>query len=86
MEYKRVDCGTFNLHMIKTNKFKVTNIEVIFEEELRKEDITINNFLGAILTYTSKKYNTKLKMAHKQESLYALKLFNSVYRLGSIIS
>ncbi len=86
MEYKRVDCETFNLHMIKSNKFKVTNIEVIFEDEIRKEDITINNFLGAILTYTSKKYNTKLKMAHKQESLYAARLFNSSYRLGNVIN
>lgn len=83
MKYIKKEYPYYNLHMIKTDKFKTTNIEVIFEQEIKKEDITITNFLSSILTFTTKKYNTKLKYAKKMESLYAARLFANSYRLGS---
>ncbi len=83
MKYIKKEYPCYNLHMIKTDKFKTTNIEVIFEREIKKEDITITNFLSSILTFTTKKYNTKLKYAKKMESLYAARLFANSYRLGS---
>ena len=49
--------------MIKTDKFKSTYIEVIFSNEIKKENITINNFLSSYLTYSTKKYNNKIKYA-----------------------
>lgn len=86
MEYIKKETPTYNLHMIKTNKFKTTSIEIIFSRELKKEEITIMNFLASIMTYTTKKYNTKLKFSQKMENLYASKVFASSYRLGKNIN
>ncbi len=83
MKYIKKEYPCYNLHIIKTNKFKTTNIEVIFEQKIKKEDITITNFLSSILTFTTKKYNTRLKLAKKMESLYAARIFTNSYRLGS---
>lgn len=83
MKYIKKEYPCYNLHMIKTDKFKTTNIEVIFEQDIKKEDITISNFLSSMLTFTTKKYDTKLKYAKEMEKLYAAKLYTSSYRLGS---
>ncbi len=83
MEYVKKEFKSFNLHMIKTDKFKTTNIELIFGRNIKKEEITIENFLSSILTYTTKKYNTKIKFSQEMENLYAAKVFSSGYRLGN---
>ena len=83
MDYIKVKCESLNLHMIKTNKFKTTSIELIFGMKIKKEEITIANFLSSILTYTTKKYNTKIKFSQKMENLYAARVFANSYRLGS---
>ena len=82
MEYKKVECETFNIHLIKSKKFKTTSIELIFGREIKKEEITKTNFLSSILTYTTKKYNTKIKFCQNMENLYAAKVFANAYRLG----
>ena len=68
--------------MIKTSKFKTTSIEIIFNKVLKKDEITKLNFLTSIMTYTTKKYNTKLKFSQKMENLYASRVYASGYRLG----
>ena len=83
MEYIKKEFKSFNLHMIKTKKFKTTNIELIFGREIKKEEITIANFLSSLMTYTTKKYNTKIKFSQEMENLYAAKVFASGYRLGT---
>ena len=82
MEYIKKECKTFNLHMIKTKKFKATTIELIFGRDIKKEEITITNFLSSILTYTTKKYSTKIEFSHNMENLYAARVFANSYRLG----
>ncbi len=82
MKYKKVSYGSYDLHMIKTDKFKVTTIELIFCNEIKKEEITITNFLASSMCYTTKKYNTKIEFAKKLEELYSAKVFPSCYRLG----
>ena len=84
MKYLKKELPSYNLHMIKTDKFKSTYIEVIFNNELKKENITINNFLSTILSYSTKKYNSKTKFARKIEDLYAANIFASGYRLGKL--
>ena len=46
MKYKKIDFGSYNLHMIKTDRFKATTLELIFCNEIKKEEITITNFLA----------------------------------------
>lgn len=82
MEYIKKENEHYNLHMIKTDKFKSTSIEIIFSREIKKEEITLTNFLTSIMTYTTKKYNTKIKFAQELENLYAARVFPSCYRLG----
>ena len=86
MEYKKINLKSYNLHMIKTDKFKSTCVEVIFGNKIEKENITINNFLSSILTYTTKKYNTKVKYARKMEDLYACIISSNSYRVGNILN
>lgn len=86
MNYIKKELPSYNLHMIKTDKFKSTAIEVIFGNKIEKENITINNFLSSILTYTSKKYNTKVKYARKMEDLYASVISSSSYRVGNLLN
>ena len=82
MKYKKINFESFNLHMIKTRRFKVTTIELIFCNEIKKENITRTNFLASSMCYTTKKYNTKIDFAKKLEDLYSAKVFPSCYRLG----
>ena len=84
MKYKKIDFGSYNLHMIKTDRFKATTIELIFCNEIKKEEITITNFLASAMCYTTKKYNTKIEFAKKLEELYSAKVFPSCYRLGKV--
>ena len=86
MKYIKKELPSYNLHMIKTDKFKSTYIEVIFSNEIKKENITINNFLSSYLTYSTKKYNNKIKYARKLEELYAASVFSNVDRLGKMFN
>ena len=40
MEYKMYDCKTYRIHTIKTDKFKNCSMEIMFRNELVKEEIT----------------------------------------------
>ena len=46
MDYIKKELPSYNLHMIKTGKFKSTYIEVGFGSPIKKENITISNFLS----------------------------------------
>ena len=82
MEYLKRNFSTFNLHLIKTKRFKTVSIEVIFNHAIDKNNITITNFLSSILTFTTAKYNTKLKFSQKMENLYAARIYANNYRVG----
>lgn len=86
MEYVKKKINSYNLHMIKTDKFKSTCVEIVFGNIIKKEDITKNNFLSSILTYTSKKYNTKVKYTRKMEELYACLISSNSYRVGNVLN
>lgn len=78
MEYKKITRDSFNIHFIKTDRFKAVNIDIFFTKKFKKEDISYANLLCKMLTYTSKKYNTKNKLAIKLEELYSLK-YGSIF-------
>ena len=84
MEYRNEDFLSYKLHMIKTDKFKTVNVKVIFSKAVEKENITIQNFLGDMLTYSCKKYNTQKDFSIAMQDLYAIKIFSSSYRLGKL--
>lgn len=83
MKYIKKDCGSFNLHMIKTDKFKTINMSVIFRDIVKKEEITIRNFLSDILIYSNSKYKKRNQIKQAEQDLYSLGIGSKTYRLGS---
>ena len=86
MEYINKNLGAYNLHMIKNSNFKSVMIKVFFREPIKKENITIHNFLTTMLTFSCKKYNTRRKMALKTQDLYSCTISSSDTRLGNYIN
>lgn len=83
MKYIKKDCGSFNLHMIKTNKFKTINMSLIFRDKIKKEDITIRNFLSDILIYSNNKYKKRNQIRQAAQDLYSIAVGSKTYRLGN---
>lgn len=83
MKYIKKVIGSYNLHMLKTDRFKTITIDLIFRKKIKKEDITKTNFLADILTFSSKNYKTRREMSIKQQDLYACEVDFSCYRLGN---
>ncbi len=70
MKYKQCGNMAYNLHLIKTDKFKKNIIRVNFRKEYNKQDITYRNLLRAVLTSTTKNYKTERELAIRREELY----------------
>lgn len=83
MQYKKLELGSYNLHMIKTDRFKTVNMQIIFSNTIKKEDITKRNFLSDMLTYSCKKYRTKRDISIASQDLYAASVYSTNYRLGN---
>ena len=49
MQYIKKDLGAFNLHMIKTEKFKTITMRIVFHSPIKKNEITKRNVLSEIL-------------------------------------
>ena len=65
MEYKVKDLGSYKLHLIKNDKFKTIRTKVFFNAPVKKNEITIRNFLAAMLMATNEKYKTRRDIALK---------------------
>lgn len=72
MKYKKISNYSYNLHMIKTNKFKTVTIQINFKRELKKEEITIRNLIINALCESTKNYPTRKDMIIQTEELYDL--------------
>ena len=70
MEYKKIQNKEYTLHLINSNRFKSINVVLFITKEFNKDDIAYGGMLSNNLVYTSKKYNTKNKMAIASEELY----------------
>ena len=86
MEYIKKNLGSYNLHLIKNTNFKSIMVKVYFREPIKKENITIHNFLTTMLTFSSKKYPTRRELILKTQDLYSCSLSSSDSRLGNYIN
>ncbi len=86
MKYKKIDMGSYNLHLLKTNKFKTISVRVNFRRKIAKEEVTIRNILTDLLTHSSKKYKTKKDLVIKTQDLYAVNLTAGTNRIGNFIN
>ncbi len=85
MEYIKKDLGSYNLHVIKTNKFKTIMVRVVFQRPIKKDEITIRNVLSDMFLQSSKKYKSKRELSIKAQDLYAADITTGNSRLGNYI-
>lgn len=72
MKYKKISTYSYNLHIIKTNKFKTVTVQVNFKRKLVKEEITYRNLIVNMLCESTGLYPTKRLMTIATEELYNL--------------
>ena len=70
MEYKKINNKAYNIHFIKTDKFKKVKVRITFKEEVNKEKIVYRNMLSLILLEATKKYNSRRLLDIQCEYLY----------------
>ena len=59
MKYTSYNMNAYNLHIIKTDKFKTITVSVSFRRKVKKEEITIRNLLKELLINSSYNYPTE---------------------------
>lgn len=83
MKYTCHDMNAYNLHIIKTDKFKTVTVGVAFRRKIKKEEITIRNLLKELMVNATYNYPTERKLIMATENLYDLKLIAANYRVGN---
>jgi len=86
MEYKKYDCKSYNIHTIKTDKFKTVRMEIIFSREVEKEKMPAFTFLCDVLTDCSKKYQRRKDIAIRLEELYKTYFFGVTNKVGNLFT
>ena len=84
MEYQKYNCNSYNIHTIKTDKFKTVRMEIIFSREVKKNELSAFTFLCDLLTDSSKKYKTRKDIAIKLEELYKSVLYGVTNKVGNL--
>ncbi len=85
MKYIKKDLGSYNLHLINTDRFKTITIKVVFHTPIRKDEITKRTLLTDILLQSSFNYPTKRDLTIKAEDLYACDISANNQRVGNYI-
>lgn len=80
MEYKKITQPGYNLHMIKTDKFKTVEMHINFRRPVSKEDITKRLFLASLLFRTNDVYKTirDVNLAAEEQYVQAFHAFNNL--------
>ncbi len=83
MVYIKKDNVAYNLHIIKTKKFKTVSIHVNFKRKFTKEGITLRNLLGEVLLESTKNYPTRRDIILEKENLYRANFLYQSVRSGN---
>jgi predicted Zn-dependent peptidase len=85
LNYIKKDLGSFNLHLIKTDKFKTVTLKVVFNSPIKKNEITLRNVLSDMLLQSTMDYSSRRDLTIKSEELYAADISTNNQRLGNYI-
>lgn len=85
MIYKTYNNKTYNIYTIKTDKFKTCHMEIVFRNNIDRNDITKRSLITEMLVENSKKYKTRRDMIIELENLYNSYLYGVTNRIGSSI-
>ena len=86
MEYKKYNCNSYNIHTIKTDKFKTVRMEIIFSRAVKREDMPIFTFLCDILSDCSKHYPRRKDIAIRLEELYKTIFYGTTNKVGNLFT
>lgn len=82
MNYRKTSTFSYNLHTIKTNKFKTITVKINFKRKLVKEEITARNMIVSLLCDSTKEFPTKRLLSIECENLYELGYMGMNYTSG----
>ena len=85
MIYKEYKNKTYNLYTIKTDKFKTCHMEIVFRNNIDRNDITKRSLITEMLVENSKNYKTRKEMLIELENLYNSYFYGVTNRIGSSI-
>ena len=70
MEYKEIKLDNYNLHLIKTDKFKSTFVSLVLINDFKKESLLKNFILRSLLVTSSKTLKNESEVTKKVCDLY----------------
>ncbi len=82
MNIESHNMGAYNLHFIKTNKFKTISVDVNFYRAIKEDEITKRNLLKMILLDSNNNYKTERELIIESERLYDIKISSGISRIG----
>ncbi len=83
MEYRKINEQAYNIHFVKTDKFKKIKVRINFKEPIEKEKIAYRNMLSLILLEATKKYTTRRLLDIECENLYNINIGASTSQSGN---
>ncbi|MCM1370926.1 MAG: insulinase family protein [Clostridium sp.] len=83
MKYKKIDLGSYNLHLINTDKFKTVTVRINFKRKVKKSDLTKSSLLSKVLLQSNKNYKSNRLLEIKTQDLYGLSVNTSTYISGN---
>ena len=86
MVYKTYKCNSYNIHTIKTDRFKTVHMEIIFRKNIVKEELVNYAFLVDMLMESSKNYPKRKDVITKLEELYKLVVYGTTVKTGNVLS
>ena len=86
MVYKIYKCNSFNIHTIKTDRFKTSHIEIMFRKSIVKEELCAYTFLMDMLSESSCKYKTKRDLIIRFEELYKTSCYGITVKTGNVLN
>ena len=86
MIYKTYKCNSFNVHTIKTDKFKTSHMEIVFRKSVVKEELGAYSFLLDMLSETSKNYPKRQDLIVKLEELYKTSIYGLTTKTGNLLN
>lgn len=84
MEIVTKNVNELELNIIKTNKFKLVNIQISFLFELNYDDIAAYNLLLNILTTRNKKYPSIKEFSSYLEDKYGMNVSGGFFNRGNV--
>ena len=86
MEYNTIDKNSYKIHTLKYDRFKTSDIEVVFRFKTDKERFPIVSLLCEVMGTCNKHYDSLRNLALKKEDLYNIYYNTGISRKGYVTS